>query len=244
MQCLKAARLLTVDPNTPDREVRDHIAGCPACASYRQRLCDQDRLVLSAHDVPVPSYLRPAIEKRIKGEYASRRFSPTSPRDALFGAFSRPMFARLAGLAMAISLLAIAGFHMGLLGRTLPQEVLGHVKPYSFDGREPASAVKIEQVLAKIGLSPNGPIREISYAANCQIEGKWAAHVVFDVPGGKATVFLMPQVEINAPIAFDSEYGTGMIVPMARGSAAIIAPDARLLRQTEDRLLASLQWHN
>jgi hypothetical protein len=241
MQCLKAARLLTVDPDTPDREVRDHIADCPACASYRQRLRDQDQLVVAAHDVAVPNYLRAAIENRIRVQYAPPRFSLTSLREALLDAFGRP-FLRLAGLAIAISLLALAGFHMGLLGRTLPQEVLGHVKPYTFDSKEPASSVKLEQVLAKIGLSANGPIREITYAANCQIEGKWAAHVVFDVPGGQATVFLMPQVEIDAPITFNSEYGTGMILPMAKGSAAIIAPDGRLLRQTEDRLLASLQW--
>ncbi len=40
------------DGELPDREqneVRRHIAGCPACAEYRQRLASENRLLPEAH---------------------------------------------------------------------------------------------------------------------------------------------------------------------------------------------------
>jgi Protein of unknown function (DUF3379) len=137
---------------------------------------------------------------------------------------------------MAATLL-LAGLSAHLLrAPDVSDQAMSHLQPYTLAAVEPVPAAKLREVLGHAGALIADADIKVTYAANCTIARKTAAHLVIPSAHGLVTVFLMPRVSIEAPKRFADGRWVGRIEPFGAGSVALIALQSAALDDADARI--------
>ena len=138
--------------------------------------------------------------------------------------------------------LGLAAFLLLPKDTSLSAELVQHVadEPNSLYSRQALSPATIQLVAGRLGYRFNSPQTNISYAANCLVAGSQALHFTVQADHSSATLLLMPHQELNASHQFHQHHLHGRIVPLSRGSAAILSNDPAMLDQLEATTLQQL----
>jgi len=151
----------------------------------------------------------------------------------------RRMLSVAAGILLSLGL---AAFLLLPKDTSLSAELVQHVadEPNSLYSRQALSPATIQLVAGRLGYRFNSPQTNISYAANCLVAGSQALHFTVQADHSSATLLLMPHQELNASHQFHQHHLHGRIVPLSRGSAAILSNDPAMLDQLEATTLQQL----
>jgi hypothetical protein len=230
MNCREFRRAFGADPQRvdqhADRELQEHRAQCAACENYARETLRLDGLIRSALEVPV---------------------APTANPVANLVAFVPPQRPQVRWYAMAASVLlavAVGAFwFFGFPRDSLASAVVAHVQRERDVARVTdvrVSAELLDGVLRAKGMHLTKPMSDVSFSENCEIRGHLVPHLVVQTKDGPVTVIILAEETVETARRFDEQRYHGVLVPMRRGGAAIIANDASLVDTVAERIKESI----
>ena len=101
---------------------------------------------------------------------------------------------------------------------------------------------QLQAVLAKLGARLAGSPGPIHYAKSCTIRGQDAVHLVLGGETDRVTVFLLPAEPGGAQQSLIGDRVSGVIMPLGRGSMALLGPPSADLERAAERIRRSLVW--
>jgi hypothetical protein len=239
MNCEDYRQAITADPSESFDDGAVHVASCEACTAYRDEMRLLDCKIAAALAITVPELNMPQLPDIAEDSNVVNL--PISRR----GRFSAP-----AWLGIAASFAIAAVLIVRLLGPdpvydSLADEVLAHLD------HELGSLVVTDEAVSERSLrlvvSPDvadldGGFGLISYARTCVINGKRIPHLVIQGEHGPVTVLLMPDEEVAAAMTLVGKGVNGVILPVGKGSIAIIGEREENLSDIEKRVVDSVEW--
>ncbi|NNF18102.1 MAG: DUF3379 family protein [Gammaproteobacteria bacterium] len=237
MNCEQFTHQVGADPNAISSAVREHIGSCQRCNELLRELQAFDTTLKVALDVDVPDGL--GVVQGAKDNVVELQ----SRSDASLVA-KRPQW-----LAVAAVVVLGIGVSVGIWYKSitapLPQSLVAHVR------HEPqllgqnwsvVPAAQVEQVLSKGRVSLNGDIGTVRHAGLCYFRGNKVAHVVVHTTTGPVTVMLLPDVPLQNAVTFEEDGLQGLMVPIGKGSIAVLGDDSEALPNVRQRVAANVAW--
>jgi hypothetical protein len=205
MNCLDYRRAIGADPHLVSAELASHAGACPACAEFGAEMRALDERIAAALRIPVPN-------------------TSTSESRAPVRRLRLPL-AMAASFLLAVTVAAV-------LWLSLPRESLAHAviehmrhEPASLVAHDPVSTAALEEVLRKSDAHTQGSLGRVTYAMSCWFRGHYVSHLVVDEGHGPVTVMLLAHEKVAQPVHFSEGGFTGVIVPAAQGSIAVLTRD-------------------
>ena len=226
MNCLEFRRAVGADPSRLTADAIAHRESCATCAKYAQEMQRLDGLIKKALEVPVPQ----------TREFAATAAAPAPRRN---------------WYAMAASVLLVVGAGIGLtlLGgksqTAYAQEIVAHLnhEPHAMTVTEKrVSDELLRSTLAAKGLRLTESLGEVSYVQNCWVRKSFVPHVVVQTAKGPVTVIVFPSDQLASPEQFDEGNYHGQILPLGKGSVAVIANDAALIDDVVTKVRTAIAW--
>lgn len=227
MDCLEYRRRMTEAPGEADATMRRHRLACATCAAWSVEAGAFEARLKEALNVPVPE----GLAERVK----------------LKASWQRPAPSRWRGLAAGMFVLVAAGL---ITVRALtPQPALAdalvehlHHEPELLLPSEVAvDAARLEQVLRLVGGRMDVDLGRVTHAGLCPIGGELAAHIVVSGRNGPVAVIVMPGREVGASMPVGDASFAGTIVPVGRGSVAIIGYHGEPIEELAERIRNSVE---
>ncbi len=129
------------------------------------------------------------------------------------------------------------------LGGSVLQHVYHEISALQRTQTVPLAQAK--RLLAQVGgVRLVGEVGTIVYARLCPMREGMGVHWVLQGERGAVTVFFMPKDEVSGRQVVTDGRFEGVIVPVARGSLAIVGEVGEPLAAVESRLLNGLQWQS
>jgi hypothetical protein len=128
---------------------------------------------------------------------------------------------------------------------SLADEIIAHLdhEPYSLRATdEPVSDRRLNRIVPASVATMNHDAGLITYAQSCVINGKRIPHLVIQGKNGPVTILLMPDEEVDAAVELEGESINGVILPVGKGSIAIIGEEEENLGRIQENLLNSVAW--
>ncbi|NND58893.1 MAG: DUF3379 family protein [Gammaproteobacteria bacterium] len=226
MNCIDYRRLLQSDPGHRGADSAAHRLACQPCARFTEELQQQDRQLRDALMVKMPD----GLEARVMLAATSRARSRRRWYSIAAGA--------VVGIAISFALLTGGG-------RSLHDSVVAHIyhEPELLLPSDDAMATpQLSAVLKRAGVAINGDTSNVSYAGLCFFRGHLVPHMVVQSDSGPVTVLLLPDEQIDEPIAIDEPGFAGTIVPVRGGSVAVVGNEADTTREVSQRLVSAVEW--
>jgi hypothetical protein len=202
--CEEARLLIGADPGAATTVLEEHLATCAACARFRDEMRALDADIRRALERP-PDIARPRSGRQ-------------------------PLPWRQWALAASVVLATLAVLAVWLLrpSDTLAREVVAHVQgePDSWLATQHVSAQGITAALHGAGVALDITSDKIMYAQSCWFRGHYVPHLVIQTARGPATVLILRHEQVRARRAFHEAGMTGVIVPAAQGSIAVLTRGA------------------
>lgn len=200
MICHDARRFIGAEPCATSRELALHLQECHACGEYQLEM------------VALDANIRRALEEPPVAAAARRRLG------------ARPKWALAASLLLAVmATLAVWALRTDA---SLAHEVVAHVvaEPQSWAGTDPVSEAALAGVLRRSGviLDAAAPY-SVVYARSCWFRGHYVPHLVVRTTHTLATVLILRDETVEVRQAFHEDGLSGVIVPSAHGSIAVLA---------------------
>jgi len=200
--CAQYRRAMLADPQAASPELAEHLAHCPECAAYRERLLRFEGRLTRALRIDVQAAHEPAQVP--------------------------PMRVRRNGwLAMAASLviaLLVGTLWLGAPHASLAADVVAHMagEPEAW-ARSPLPAPNLAPVLAEAHMRLRPDAGTVSYAQSCLFRGHHVPHLVVQTDMGPVTVMVLVHEPVAATRMFDEGGYRGTIVPVpGHGSIAVL----------------------
>ena len=237
MNCLEFRRRLLIDPHDHTAAFLRHKQECVPCALETERIETLDEQIDRAVKVDIPE----GLASRIILKQSFEKHPKTRASLSL---------ALAASVLFAVSVIGWLGYRWPISdsvdGYTaLQTAVMEHIDDelaylqVDYD----VSPQAVRMFLKNIGADLRKDLSQrVRYAGNCSIRRNTGAHLVFTGTKGPITVLIMPKERLIEPIAVKSPYFDGVILPLARGSMAIIGEEGEPLQQTADVLRRDLDW--
>lgn len=233
MDCDAFRELIAADPTRRDAQCEQHAQACSGCRAYASRLRSAEGLIQEALRLDV-AQLKHA---------ASHGSNEKPPR-------FRP---RMAGIGMAAALLVGLALWLGVGQSPQPDaealvaDVLEHwyQEPESWvttaAAVTPASLADVVSGKARVDSARLGTV---SYARPCYVHGQWVPHLVVQGEAGPVMVLLLAdeRLEQPAPLELPEEGLEGFILPLGRGSIAILGDEGEPLEPLGERLTGAVEW--
>jgi hypothetical protein len=128
---------------------------------------------------------------------------------------------------------------------SLADEIIAHLdhEPYSLRVTdEPVSDRRLNRIVPASVATMNHDAGLITYAQSCVINGNRIPHLVLQGKNGPVTILLMPDEEVDAAVELEGESINGVILPVGKGSIAIIGEKDENLSPIQENLLNSVSW--
>jgi hypothetical protein len=235
-ECAQYRRILLADPHASSAELDAHLASCPDCPGYRERLLEfEGRLGQALRVDPAHAPRRSAVHGRLRRAAPARRV-PTR------------------WLAMAASIL-VALIVAGTLWVAAPHpslaaDVVAHMagEPQAWARTDvPVPPADLAPVLAEahVALKPDAGM--VSYAQSCLFRGHHVPHLVVQTDMGPVTVMVLVHESVAKSQPFDEEGYRGVIVPVpGHGSLAVLArgsdADLAAVEKVAARVRGAISW--
>lgn len=221
MNCLEYRRAIGADPQLLNADLASHAGACPACAEYGAAMRLLNERIGAALRIPVPpGAALPQVA-------SSRR-------------------ARLP-LAMAASFLLAAVLAtilwLALPRASLARDIVEHLEheAAALEARAPVADSVLAEVLRKANARPQGTFGRVTYAQSCWFRDHFVPHLVVDEGSGPVTVMLLTHENVRETVRFSEGGYTGVIVPAARGSIAVLTRDASQVDAIAARLAKAFE---
>jgi len=234
MDCAQYRRAVLADPHDADPELALHLASCPDCPQYTERLLRfEGRLERALRVGPVAE---PTGRDRTVLPFAARWRPRANPR-WLATAASFLIAAVIAGA------LWIAAPHTSLAA-----DVIAHMagEPDAWAQTDvPVPPEDLAKVLdaAHVRLKPGAGM--VSYAQSCLFRGRHVPHLVVQTEAGPVTVMVLAHESVSKPRPFDEEGYRGVILPaQGHGSLAVLSrgQDLEAVERIAARVQRAVDW--
>jgi hypothetical protein len=199
MTCEQARLAIGGDPAHLPADVKQHVAGCAACARFLDETLRMETRLRAALELPL------------------QRFRPQESRRPA----ARSRFAMAASLILA--LLVGGGAWVFWPQPALAREVVAHLReePGSWGQAQPVPPERLAAVLAKAGVKYDARL-PVVYASPCPFHGHIVPHLVVRTPHGPMTVMLLAHEKVERQQRFHSDGYRGVLLPAGDGSVAVI----------------------
>jgi hypothetical protein len=208
--CTQARLQIGAEPQASSPELRRHLETCGACRSCQSEMvaldADLRTALLLGPTLPVPKP-RPVRPRPMRPAPAAR-----TPR--VWAMAASVVLAVLGGL-----LLWIAHVPAGL-ARDLGAHVAWESRSWS--GSQVVSADSLGSVLKAAHVELVSGQDQVTFAQVCYIHGHWVAHLVVRTTQGPVAVLILPDEPVHATHAFHAAGLTGVLLPAAHGSIAVL----------------------
>jgi hypothetical protein len=233
MNCEEYKQAITEDPSFDGGA--GHISECADCQAYRKDLLALDRTIAAALAIDVPELSMPELP-----ETESAKVVTLGPRRKAAPAWL--------ALAATVVIAAVVGFRMlgtDVLHDSLAEEILAHLD------HEPAALVVTDKAVSDRRLNAVVPTNVsilghsaglVTYAMTCTINGKEVPHLVVQGQRGPVTILLMPDEMIDSAVDLSGEHTTGVLLPVGKGSIAIIGNREEVIEPITNSVLKSVAW--
>lgn len=149
-------------------------------------------------------------------------------------------------IAAAVLLFTVAslGWFMHRSPLTLDDAVINHIaaEPNSLYRHQPISAASVNLAARRLGYRFEQPQTNVSYIGACAVRGRQALHLTVQSTDSSATLLLLPDEILSEGHDFAHHHLYGRLIPLARGSAAIVSDNQTLLDQLEATTLQQLAF--
>lgn len=236
MNCKDYKEAIAADP-TQQFDGASHAAACESCATYRDEILALDQKIAAALDIPLPELLVPELPPIDE--------SDVKVVNLPFGR-GRLRTSAWIGLAASVLLATVLGvrfFSQDVVYPSLADEIIAHLDHEQRSRRVTNKAVS-ERKLAKVVEDDVAEmdIGLITYANSCVINGKSIPHLVIQGERGPITLLLLPDEMIDRAVELDGVGITGVILPVGKGSIAIIGERDEPLDSIQKQLVNSVKW--
>ena len=240
--CLETRRQLTIDPDSRDSEVMQHLTACEVCADFLQGIKQFDSKLKTAVNIDVPE----GLESRII--LAQRMSSNDSDSANVVPLDKKKPTTEYRWMSLAAALVLAVGLSLGMFkfgqSYSVQNEVLAHIDSHLFELEEDHNVelASLNNLLQEHGLLANENIGYIRHVSNCPIEDKMVPHLVLgDDKGKPITVMYIPWKNATKRSSFKNERFNGILVGAEKGSFAIVSEDPNSLEPMENRVLNSME---
>jgi Protein of unknown function (DUF3379) len=204
IDCTQYRRAVLADPHAASPELAEHLARCPDCPAYSERLLKfEGRLAQALH---------------IDAEAGRLGTAPARSR------------ARSGWFAMAASVLVallVGTLWLSAPHASLAADVVAHMagEPQAWTRTDvPVPSEDLRAVLADAHMRLGPGAGTVSYAQSCLFRGHRVPHLVVQTPMGPVTVMVLVHETTTQSRPFDEGGYRGVIVPVpGHGSLAVLA---------------------
>jgi Protein of unknown function (DUF3379) len=223
MNCLEFRRAAGADPLHLPADALAHARDCPACARYLDDVLDLDARIAQALAVPVPEATAPA---------------GVAPVDRN----RRRVLALAASVVFAVGLAAVGW--LALAPRSLAADVIEHVRHEepSWSAKTPVSDAILDAVMKRSGARFTTMPGRMMYVQSCRFRGHDVPHLVLETGEGPVTLLLLPQESVRARTEFDEDGYQGVLLPVGKGSIAVLTHGSPLPADLAMRLGGLIEW--
>lgn len=220
MICADARQLIGAGPCVTSGELTQHLKDCDACAEFQLEM------------VALEANIRRALEEP-PGVARGRRRVAAQPRWALAASIVLAVMATLAVWALRTD-------------NSLAHEVVAHVvaEPQSWAGTDAVSDAALGDVLRKSGLILDATPYSVVYARSCWFRGHYVPHLVVRTAHSLATVLILRNETVDKRQSFHEDGLSGVIVPSAHGSIAVLAASSAQLDDLAERMRLAVRSQN
>lgn len=211
MNCTDFRNHLLAEPAARSADMLAHADDCPACAQFAQVMQSMDRDLLAAMEIEIPANLGQTV---LLQKIAQRRRRMVG------------MYALAASVLVGVGL--AAGLFVGRATAPVPAALLAHVahEPQLLEpSNDTVSIQRVSEVLREGNVRLHGDIPTVSHAVLCPFRGNLVPHLVVNAQNGPVTIMLLPNETIERSTPFEEGNMKGILVPVGRGSIAIIGTD-------------------
>jgi hypothetical protein len=129
---------------------------------------------------------------------------------------------------------------------TLAHDVVAHVvaEPQSWAGTDAVPEDALEDVLRKSGLILDATPYSVVYARSCWFRGHYVPHLVVRTAHNLVTVLILSNEKVTQRQSFQQDGLSGVIVPSARGSIAVLAASSVQLDALAERMRLAVRSQN
>jgi hypothetical protein len=219
MICQEARRLIGAEPCATSLELAQHLRECDACTQFQLEM------------VTLDANIRHALEQ-----------SPLGARER-----KRQRLVARSGWALAASILLAVAATLAVWAlrpaNSLAQEVVAHVaaEPQSWVGTDAVSRAALDEVLRKSGLILDATPYSVVYARSCWFRGHYVPHLVVRTEHSLATVLILRSEKVDERQTFHEDGLSGVIVPAAHGSIAVLAAGSAPLDDVAAKMLVAVR---
>lgn len=250
MDCMEFRRQCATEPGHKGAALAEHISECPTCAAFAKEMQSLDGLIAQALRVPLPAALQ---DFSVEAQTPDSSASPVEIRgdvDNKVSVLSKNRSLTYGGrLALAAGVIAAVLVSIGVWRSaptpSLGSELVAHVlhEPLSLlPVAEPVSAERVDYVLRRSGTRVDAPLGVVSYVTSCPFRNQQVPHIVIEGSTGPVTLLLLPHVAVAEATAFEESGFKGTIVPVGKGSVAIIGSETEPLDVIKNLVSSAVAW--
>jgi hypothetical protein len=218
--CEDARRFIGAEPSATSSELAEHLKVCHACTEFQLEM------------VALEANIRRALEEPPAAAPGRRRAS------------ARPRWA----LAASVVLVLTASIVIWALRteNSLAHDLVAHVvaEPQSWAGTDAVPEDALEDVLRKSGLVLDATPYSVVYARSCWFRGHYVPHLVVRTAHNLVTVLILHDENVAQRQSFHEDGLSGVIVPSARGSIAVLAAGSVQLDDLAERMRLAVRSQN
>jgi hypothetical protein len=232
IDCAQYRRAILSDPHGASAELAEHLAHCPECPSYRERLLRfEGRLAqalrIDAHVLPQSTQV---LRTHVRRDERVRRNG------------------WLAMAATLVAALLVGTLWLGAPHASLAADVVAHMaeEPAAWT-RSAVPSADLAPVLAAAHIRLRPDAGTVSYAQSCLFRGHHVPHLVVQTDMGPVTVMVLVHENVAAARTFDEGGYRGTIVPVPdHGSIAVLVKgeegDLAQVESVAARVKDSIVW--
>jgi hypothetical protein len=232
MNCEDFRQAVATDPSFEGGD--SHVAACAECSAYQAKMQALDVKIAKAMELSTPDLKMPDLPEIDSSNVATlpaRRIAPT-------------WFA----VAATVVIAAVVGVRMlgpDLVEESLAEQIIEHIdhEPYGLRvTNTPISDTRLNDVVPDDVAEIDHSAGLITYAQSCKINGKDVPHLVIQGEHGPVTILLMPDEYVAEASSIDGENIKGVILPIGKGSIAIIGDREERLDEIQEKVVDSVAW--
>ncbi|MGV6826176.1 MAG: DUF3379 family protein [bacterium] len=232
MNCEEFSARIHLDPHDEEPGLHAHASECEKCRSEWARM------------LKVEQALREAVKMEVAPELTANVLQNMN-RPSRFVRY-RWIGAMVATVLLTISLGAIylAGNLKVASNVAFSEVVIRHVEaePQAMQSEQVIDQQQISVLMKKLDIVQTRPIHQVIYAENCLIGTMKGLHLVLLMKGEPVTVLLMPQQASQQPQPIDGNGYHGLLLPMSKGSVAIVGEQESVLQPVAELIRDSIMW--
>lgn len=232
MNCEDYKQAIAADPSFDGGAA--HLSECASCQAYRKEMLSLDGKISAALELSVPELKLPELPDidvdNVVGLPARKRNTTT-----------------WLAIAATVVIAATLGFRMmsGVQYESLEEEIIAHLD------HEPAALVVSDRPVSDARLRKIVPANMstidhraglVTYARTCEIHGNDVPHLVIQGERGPVTILLLPNEKIDAAVDLSGDHIDGVLLPVGRGSIAIIGEHGERIDAISSTVKNSVMW--